>query len=45
MKEGRCFNCKEKRHTILNYPEKAKVFVISGTSNIHDSKDINQRNK
>ena len=42
MKEGKCFNYKRKRHTMLNYPEKAKLSVISGTSNIDNIEDIDQ---
>ncbi len=42
MKEERCFNCKGRRHTILNCPEKAKVSAIIDASDIDDIEDIDQ---
>ena len=42
MKEGRCFNCKGKGHTMLNCPEKAKVSAITNASDIDDIENIDQ---
>ena len=40
IKEGKCFNCKGKRHTILNCSEKAKIFTITNASYIDDIENI-----
>ncbi len=42
MKEGRCFNYKERGHTMLNCPEKAKVSAITDASDIDDIENIDQ---
>ena len=42
IKEGRCFNYKERGHTMLNCPEKAKVSTITDISNIDNIENINQ---
>ncbi len=42
IKERTCFNCKEKGHTILHYPEKAKVSAITNISNIDNIENIDQ---
>ena len=42
MKEGRCFNCKERGHIMLNCPKKANVSAITDASNIDDIKNIDQ---
>ncbi len=42
MKERRCFNCKGRGHTILNYLEKAKVSAITAVSDIDDIENIDQ---
>ncbi len=42
MKKGRYFKYKGRRHTMLDCLEKAKVFVITNTSNVDDIKNINQ---
>ena len=40
MKEGRCFNCKGRGHTMLDCPEKAKVSAITDASDIDDIENI-----
>ena len=42
MKEGRCFNCKGRGHTMLNCPEKAKISAITDASDIDDIENIDQ---
>ena len=42
MKEGRCFNCKGRGHTILNCPEKAKISAITDASHVDDIENIDQ---
>ncbi len=42
MKEGRYFNCKGGGHTMLNCPEKAKIFAIIDVLDIDNIKNINQ---
>ena len=42
IKEGRCFNCKGRGHTILNCLEKAKVSAITDASDIDDIENVNQ---
>ena len=42
MKEGRCFNCKERGHTMLNCPKKANVSAITDASNIDNIENIDQ---
>ena len=42
MKEGRCFNCKERGHTMLNCLKKANVFVITNASDIDNIENIDQ---
>ena len=41
MKEGRCFNCKEKGYTAYNYSKKEKIAAISEGI----SKDSNNQGK
>lgn len=45
IKEGRYFNCKEKRHKMLNCPAKAKVSVIIDIANVDNIKNIKQKKK
>ena len=40
IKERRCLNCKEKGYTIHNFPQKAKISVITDASNIDDIENI-----
>ena len=40
MKEGRCFNCKERGHIMLNCPKKANVSVITDASDIDNIENI-----
>ena len=40
-KKRKCFNCKEKKHIMLNYLEKAKIFAIINALNINNIKNIN----
>ena len=42
MKEGRCFNCKERGHTMLNCPKKANVSIITDASDIDNIENIDQ---
>ena len=42
MKEGTCFNCKEKGHTMLNCPEKAKISAITNASDVDNIENIDQ---
>ena len=42
IKEGRCFNCKGRGHTMLNCSEKAKVSAITDASNIDNIENIDQ---
>ncbi len=42
MKKGKYFNCKEKRHTMLNCPEKTKVSAIIDALDIDDIENIDQ---
>ena len=45
MKEGRCFNCKKRRHTMLNCPKKANVSAITNVLDIDNIKNIDQGKK
>ena len=45
MKKGKCFHCKRKGNTILNYPKKTKISVITDTSNIDDIENIDKEKK
>ena len=40
IKEGKCFNCKRKRCTLLNCPEKAKVLAIIDILDVDDIGNI-----
>ena len=40
MKEDRCFNCKGKRHTMLNCPKKTKFSVITDALDIYNIENI-----
>ena len=40
IKEGKCFNCKERGHTMLNCPKKDNVFVITDASDIDNIENI-----
>ena len=42
MKKERYFNCKGKGHTMLNCPEKTKIFAITNASLIDDIENIDQ---
>ena len=42
IKEGRCFNCKERGHTMLNCPKKANVSAITDASDIDNIENIDQ---
>ena len=42
MKEGRCFNCKERGYTMLNCPKKANVSAITDASDIDNIENIDQ---
>ena len=42
MKEGRCFNCKERGHTMLNCLKKANVSAITDALDIDNIKNIDQ---
>ena len=43
MKEEKCFNCKEKGHTMLNCPKQAKISTITDASHVDDIENIKQR--
>lgn len=40
IKKRRCFNCKEKGHKPLNCPKKAKISIITDTSNMNNIENI-----
>ena len=42
MQESRCFNYKERGHTMLNYPKKANVSAITDASDIDNIESIDQ---
>ena len=42
MKEGRCFNCKGRGYTILNYRKKAKISINTDVLHIDDIENIDQ---
>ena len=42
IKEGTYFNCKEKKHTILNYFEKTKISAITNASDVDNIKYIDK---
>ena len=41
MNKGKCFNCKERGHTMLNCLEKAKVSAITNALDIDDIENVN----
>ena len=45
MKEGKCFDCKRKRYTMLNYPKKAKISVITDASDVDNIENIDIEKK
>ena len=42
IKEGRCFNCKERGHTMLDCPKKVNISAITDASDIDDIENIDQ---
>ena len=42
MKEGRCFNCKERGHTMLNCLKKTNISAITDASDIDNIENIDQ---
>lgn len=41
MKEGKYFNCKTKGHIVYHFSKKAKISIVSVTSDIDTIKNIN----